>query len=231
MALSFAISDEPREREGPVSITQRVFAELRRRIIVGELPPGEKLKIDDLRASLDVGASPVREALSLLTSDQLVERIDQRGFRVALASEEHFQDILRTRCWLEERALRESIASGGQDWEEQLVLAHHRLARKERSATDDPEAPDTWEGLHKLFHMALISASGSPILQRFCNTLYDQNIRYRYLAARSRSYESRDVSKEHTEIVEATIERNADLAVARLLGHYRKTGSFLTETF
>ena len=217
------------EIDGPVSITQQVFSELRRQIIVGELPPGEKLKIDDLRSRLDVGASPVREALSLLTSDHMVERIDQRGFRVARASEDHFSDILQTRCWLEERALRESIAGGDQEWEERLVLAHHRLARKSRATTDDPDSPNTWEGLHKRFHMALIAACGSPILQRFCELLYDQNIRYRYLAAHSHGYGSRDVLREHAEILEATLERNADLAVARLLGHYRKTGSFLAE--
>jgi GntR family carbon starvation induced transcriptional regulator len=218
-------------RSPPVSTTSRVFAELRRRIIIGELTPGEKLKIEDLRAHLDAGATPIREALSLLTSDQLVERIDQRGFRVAEVSEAQFQDILRTRCWLEERALRESIAAGDRVWEEELVLAHHRLSRKSRTPTDDPEAPDTWEALHKRFHMALIAASGSPILQRFCALLYDQNVRYRYLAVHSVDYASRDVAHEHAGILAAAIDRDADLAVARLLAHYRRTGSFLGSTF
>lgn len=219
--------EESLDRRDTVSITKRVYTELRRRIIVGELTPGEKLKIDDLRSSLDVGASPVREALSLLTSDQLVERLDQRGFRVALANEAHFQDILQTRCWLEERALRESIAAEDAAWEEELVLAHHRLSRTSRTATDHPDAPDTWEALHKHYHLTLIGASGSPIMQRFCDLLYDQNVRYRYLAGRSRQYEQRDVSGEHAEILEAVLNRNADVAVARLLGHYRRTGSFL----
>ena len=63
------------------SATQGAYNAIRRMILVGDLRPGEKLKIDALKARLDTGASPVREALSLLTSDQLVERIDQRGFR------------------------------------------------------------------------------------------------------------------------------------------------------
>jgi GntR family carbon starvation induced transcriptional regulator len=231
MSYVDAATSEPRARIAPVSTTSRVFAELRRRIIIGELKPGEKLKIEELRARLDAGATPIREALSLLTSDQLVERIDQRGFRVAKIGETQFRDILRTRCWLEERALRESIASGDQAWEEELVLAHHRLSRKTRTPTDDPDAPDTWEALHKRFHMALIAASGSPILQRFCGQLYDQNVRYRYFAAHSVGYAARDVAREHAEILEAALERNADLAVARLLGHYRRTGSFLGSAF
>ena len=76
------------------SSTQRAYHDLRNAIITGTIPPGERLKVETLKDTLSTGASPVREALSLLTSDQLVERIDQRGFRVARASREQFQEIL-----------------------------------------------------------------------------------------------------------------------------------------
>ncbi|MGI9492376.1 MAG: GntR family transcriptional regulator, partial [Geminicoccaceae bacterium] len=61
--------------------------------------------MDELRQAYGSGSSPIREALSLLTSDGLVERVDQRGFRVSLVSAETFDELLTTRCWLEERAL------------------------------------------------------------------------------------------------------------------------------
>lgn len=57
---------------------------------------------------LDMGASPICEALSLLTSDMLVERIGQRGFRAAPASPANFEEILKLRCTLEDMALRQS---------------------------------------------------------------------------------------------------------------------------
>ena len=63
------------------SATRSAYVSLREMILTGKLAAGEKLKIEQLRAMLDTGASPVREALSLLTSDMLVERLDQRGFR------------------------------------------------------------------------------------------------------------------------------------------------------
>jgi len=65
------------------------------RIVKGAIEPGAKLKIDGLRELLDTGASPIREALSLLTSDNLVERIDQRGFRSAQVSAEDFGGLRR----------------------------------------------------------------------------------------------------------------------------------------
>jgi len=65
------------------SATHDCYLRLRELILTGGLPPGKKLKIEELRNLLNTGASPVREALSLLTSDMLVERLDQRGFRAA----------------------------------------------------------------------------------------------------------------------------------------------------
>lgn len=207
----------------PQSSTQRVYLTLRNDIITGRVAPGERLKIDTLKIALDTGASPVREALSLLTSDQLVERLDQRGFRVAATSRAQFQEILNLRCNLEELALRDSLANADAAWEDALVLAHHHMNKMNRNDID------TFETHHKRFHMALLAACKSPILLRFCSQLYDLNVRYRYLAGKSKSYSRRDVEAEHRAILDAAVSRDAETACASLLEHYRKTGAFLAE--
>lgn len=206
-----------------VSLTQRVYQQLRDLIITGAIAPDRKLKIGELKKQLDIGASPIREALSLLTSDQLVERIDQRGFRVASVSEAHFQEILGLRCQLEELALRSSISCGDAQWEEHLVLAHHRLSRTDRLPVEQ------WEAKHKSFHSALIDACDSPILLRFCDQLYDLNIRYRYLAVRANEYSKRDLASEHQSLLQSTIDRDADKAVTLLKEHYYTTGDYLAD--
>ncbi len=205
------------------SATHRAYQALRRMILIGELPPGQKLKIEHLRGALDMGASPIREALSLLTSDHLVERLDQRGFRAAATSRENFTEILNLRCKLEEMALRESLANATDRWEERLVVAHHKMAREPR---DNAEA---FEARHRAFHMALLENCTSPILMKFCGQLYDLNIRYRYLAGQALNYQKRDIAAEHAAILDAAIERDVDRAADRLLSHYRQTGAFLTD--
>lgn len=205
------------------SSTQRTYQTLRNEIITGRLAPGERLKVETLKENYGTGASPVREALSLLTSDQLVERLDQRGFRVAKTSSAQFQEILNLRCNLEDLALRRSIENGDQAWEELLVLSHHYLARADR------EAIENFEECHKNFHMTLLGACGSPILLRFCDQLYDLNVRYRFLAGTSKSYKSRDVEAEHRAILDAAVNRDAELAAKLLIEHYRSTGAFLLE--
>lgn len=211
------------------SLTSQTYQRIRNMIMQGILAPGKKLKIESLRASLGAGASPIREALSLLTSDHLVERIDQRGFRVALVSGEAFRELLKTRCWLEERALRESIEHGDAQWEEDVVLADHRLNRTPRSIDDRSYIANTeWEPKHKQLHMALLSACGSSILLKFCNQLYDQNIRYRNISG-IMAYSKRDTNNEHQHIVKLVLERKADEAVKALINHYTTTGKYLSK--
>lgn len=205
------------------SATQRAYLTLRNDIIFGRLAPGERLKIDTLKENLDTGASPVREALSLLTSDRLVDRIDQRGFRVAATSRQQFQEILDLRCRLEDVAVRESVANGTAEWEEALVLAHHYMVRA-RS-----KGPETFEDCHKAFHMALLAGCKSAILLHFCNQLYDLNVRYRYLAGKSKGYSRRNVDAEHEGILNAAVDRDVEAVCTRLMEHYRNTGAFLAE--
>lgn len=203
------------------SATQRTYLAIRRMIVMGEVGPGEKLKIEGLRSRLSIGASPIREALSLLTSEHLVERIDQRGFRAAPTSRKNFDEILELRCELEDMALRKSIAQPTEDWEELVVLAHHRMVRAKIVGGE------VFEDQHKAFHMALLSNCGAPILLRFCSQLYDLNIRYRYLAGHALDYQKRNVDDEHRQIMDCAIARDADGAAAELLNHYRRTGAFL----
>lgn len=214
---------------GAASMTSKVYVQLRNAIMRGELQPGMKLKIEDLRQRYNVGTSPIREALSLLTSDHFVERIDQRGFRVAHISDEEFGELLKTRCWLEERALRESIVNGERDWEEAVVLAAYRLSRVPRSEADDHFVANIeWEKRHKHFHMTLISACGSHFLMKYCDQLYDQNVRYRQISG-TKAYPSRDINTEHGAICDAVLARDEDLAAKLLISHYDTTGSFLRD--
>ncbi|MEJ6769737.1 MAG: GntR family transcriptional regulator [Paracoccaceae bacterium] len=203
------------------SATQLAYNKLRALILTGELAPGCKLKIDDLRQVLGVGASPIREALSLLTSDQLVVRQEQRGFRTTETSRENFQEILQLRCNLESMALRQSIENSTDEWTELLVIVHHRMARSQLDKSKNLEK------YHKNFHMALIENCRSPLLLRLCDQLYDLNIRYRFLANRSSDYKGRKVDNEHEAILNAVISGEAQQADKLLMSHYQTTGAFL----
>ena len=204
------------------TLASTVYDRLRGDILDGTLKPGEKLRAETLRERYGVGNSPIREALNRLSADGLVSREDQKGFRVASVSHENLMELVKTRCWLEETALRESIAHGTDDWEEAVVLAFHRLSRVDRASPDNPDKINPeWEERHRAYHMALISACGSSWLQQFCAQLNDQANRYRQLAAYV-NYPNRNELAEHEAIKDAAISRNANEAVKLLYAHYNR---------
>lgn len=224
MAEKTQIEEPPSgARRAATTVASAVYDQLRVDILTGSLRPGEKLRSEYLRDRYQAGISPVREALNRLATEHLVCRQDQRGFHVAGVSRADLAALTKTRCWLEEIALRESIERGDEAWEEQVVLAYHRLSRIPRS----PEAASCafnpkWEEMHRAFHNALISACGSYWLIGFCEQLADQADRYRQLAA-TVDMPRRNERAEHQELMEAALDRDAERAVAIECAHLQKT--------
>ena len=111
----------------PATHAEAAFGRLHADILSGALKPGDRMHIGRLQKAYRVGATPLREALSKLTSLDLVTSQGQRGFRVAPVSIENLIDVTRMRATLEIAALRLALTSGDRDWEAAIVAAEHRL--------------------------------------------------------------------------------------------------------
>ena len=79
----------------------RVYQELRRRIVSWETPPGSALREVGLAEELRVSRTPVREALQRLKSDGLVVARGRRGLEVPRWDARHLEDSYRLRADLE----------------------------------------------------------------------------------------------------------------------------------
>lgn len=211
------------------TLASRAYEQIRRDIVRVALAPGQKLHLEQLRERYQVGLSPLREALSRLASDRLVVSEDQRGFRVAPVSTEDMIDLTRLRQKLESMALRMAIEQGDDDWEADLVSAWHRLSKASlRDAKEPRYLNDDWEVRHREFHRALVSACGSPRLLHLRDLLYDQSDRYRRLAVAVQGGD-RDIFREHKDVFDATIERDAETACERLEAHLDLTAKIVLQ--
>jgi DNA-binding GntR family transcriptional regulator len=215
----------------PSSSTQAstVYDRLREDLLSGRLEPGRKLQMRFLTDLYQTSQTPLREALNRLSADGLVDCREQRGFYVAEISRSELAELTKTRCWVESLALRESMAASTPQWEEQLLLAQHRLGRTPRSLNaehfeDNPE----WERLHRIYHRTLIGNCGSQSLIAFCGQLADQLYRYRRLSIR-KAFPSRHVTDEHQAIMTAVLSGDADRAVELLTAHYRQTAEVILQ--
>ena len=223
MDTNIAAAEVDDTRQSARTLVEFAYGRIREKILNGQLEPGSKLKVEVLRAEYDVGASTMREALSLLIADALVTAEGQRGFRVAPISIEDLYDVTRMRKLLECQALRESIANGSDEWEAGVVAAYHRLSRVEERLYDDPQGvAEEWETRNRAFHDALLAGCGSKWLHHFHRILYDQAVRYRRMSLTAPQI-SRDVRKEHKQILDAVLARDPDRACALTGEHIDRT--------
>ncbi len=204
------------------------FEQLRADILLGHLRPDERLRIQSLSDRYKVGATAIREALSRLVSDGLVDFEDQRGFCVSPVSRDELLDLTQVRVDIESLAMRHAVQNGSLEWESNLLSAFHRLSK-----TPPPTLPEmhmNWADAHRQFHEALVAGCGSPWLVRLCRLLYDKSERYRNVAERSASSANRDTYDEHKTLLDAAMERDADLFSHHLAKHYGQTTSIILAT-
>jgi GntR family transcriptional regulator, carbon starvation induced regulator len=216
---------EPGAKE---TLASTVYGRLRRDILTVELPPNAKLNIRSLCERFSVGLSPVREALSRLSRENLVRQTDHRGFTVAPVSKADLHDLTKARCALDGMALRQSIEGREQSWEEQLLVSYHRLFRTPRfDGADTKLRSPAWEDAHRQFHAALVAGCGSQRLMAISGQLFEAAERYRHLGRIAGK--SRAQGDEHRPIMEAALAYDADLATRLLTCHYQTTAE-LVET-
>jgi GntR family transcriptional regulator, carbon starvation induced regulator len=205
------------------TLTDRAATLIQRDILAGTLPPGSRLGVVDLTRRYEIGATPIREALSRLASRDLIIAIGQRGFRVTALSREDLADITRIRIVLEAEALRLSIVNGTDAWEAAIIASLHRLKRYvSHHGAAFGEGTEEFDALHKRFHSELIGASGSARLSQAISDLYDQAYRYRRVMMKGFSDPDRFIAS-HERLAARVLERVLEPALEELTRHIRST--------
>lgn len=91
------------------SLANKVYIELRKKILSNQLVSGTRLKEDIWAKRLDVNRMAVREALTRLLGEQLIENGEKGGFFVKSMSAEDVRQIRELREILELGAIRLAI--------------------------------------------------------------------------------------------------------------------------
>ena len=147
---------------GAPTSTERVADDVRAMILHGDLSPGSRLGEVELAERLGVSRTPVREALTRLGAEGLVELAPNRGARVATWTRAELEGIFDLRSSLEPRLA--GLAVGNADADD---LAHlDRLAsRMLEVGRPGPEQDlDALVPLNRGFHDRVIALAGHSAL-------------------------------------------------------------------
>ncbi|MFO0449066.1 MAG: GntR family transcriptional regulator [Pseudomonadota bacterium] len=205
--------------DGAETLTAAARKVLAEAIVSGHLKPGAKLGVRELAIEFGFGPTPLREALTGLTSQGLVTFAEQRGFRVADVSREDLLDLVATRNVVECGALRIAIAEGDVEWEAGVVAALHRMkSLLTNFPPPGPEASHLYESVNESFHFSLIATRRPGRMAKIYFELFEQTRRYRTLMLEQHqmtlaSYEA------HRVLAETCLARDVERACALLVEH------------
>lgn len=183
-----------------------VFNTLRKAILRGELRPNERLMEMQLANRLGVSRTPVREAIRKLELEGLVVMLPRRGAKVAQITVKSIKDVLEIRRVLEVLAVTKACKNITDDEIVRLKLAFKDF--KETVGADDltKVAESDVE-----FHEIIYNATNNPKLIGILHHLREQMYRYRIEYIKDKNSHQMLV-KEHEEMVNAIINRDAKLA-------------------
>ena len=145
---------------------RRAVIELREKIINGELPGGTRLFEVSLAEALDISRTPVREALSRLAEEGLLDRLPNGGFVVRRFGYADVVDSIELRGVMEGTAARLAAERG---------VAPEALARITEivASLDACFGPgldevdfDAYSDLNEAFHHELAGLAGSEVIRR-----------------------------------------------------------------
>jgi DNA-binding GntR family transcriptional regulator len=158
------------EREPDRSVAEVVADVLARRIVLGELSPGEKVRQDHVAAEFRASHVPVREAFRRLEARGLLVSEPRRGVRVAPIDPAAVREVTEMRAALEVLALRHAAPKLT---EADLSAARRALADGEASAE-----LIVWENANRRFHRAITVPCGMPRLMLAIDDLHQASARF-----------------------------------------------------
>jgi len=209
------------------SLKEEIFDVLHEKIIAGKVGPGEWLRQEDIATQLGVSMTPVREALDLLVSVGLAERVPYRGVRVPQLNPDDIAEAYAMRLLLESAGARAAALNRRQNQVDDLKRILSQM--KGLLSLDDIS---TLRQLSREFHQSVVAIGGNSTLDRLyemvMNSFPDWML-YEYLFRHTDMLEGSlaDEYQEHMTLVESIEAGDADRAELVAIAHIRNLGEEL----
>ncbi|MGG1662100.1 GntR family transcriptional regulator [Brevibacillus sp. NRS-1366] len=160
-----------------VPVVEKVYHEIKERILRGVILPGDHLVEAELTAEFQVSRVTIRDALRRLIVDELVELLPHRGIRVRILSVNDALELYLVREPIEGLA---ALLAAGMPSESLLGLSE--IWEKEGEAIAAGNVMEYMQ-LNGEFHRAVARASGNRPLINVLKRLKTQMIGFQYVKA------------------------------------------------
>ena len=194
-----------------------VYQSLRAAIMRGELPPGQRLVIDDIARRLEVSAIPIREALQALQAEGLVVSAPHVGATVASISQDEVHEVFAIMEGLETVAVREAAARLTQEQGESLG----RIVGEMDTAVERREY-EQWAEMNGRLHRSIGDVAAMPLLREMTDralSRWERLRRHYFQGVLVPRVEQ--AQREHRELLAALVARDPDESERVVRAHNR----------
>jgi DNA-binding GntR family transcriptional regulator len=193
----------------------RAYEQLKRRLLAGEFPLRVRLGEERLAALLGVSRTPVRQALTRLHAERLVERHADGGYAPAAPNLLEIRQLYEVRRALELSALMRPVEFGTRH-DLSIVEPLRDDWRALRAETPEPNADFVL--LDEGFHLRLAESSGNTALAEML-AVVNERIRVVRMYDFLTSERIERTIAQHLGIVDSVLDDDLDEAQTRFTGH------------
>lgn len=186
---------------------EMVYSDIKKKILTGELKPGDRLHIRSIAQEYGISEMPVREAIQALEHERLSKIIPHVGAIVSPMSQKELHEIMDLRLYLESLAASMATSHFTQKHFEEL-----EAVLNEQKQSIDTGKTDDFGALNLKFHSIIYQRCPNSLLTQMIHDLRDKSIRYTSIRD-NELYTIQEIAsssyEEHLEIYQAIRKGNA----------------------
>jgi len=203
----------------------QILSRLREAVLTGEYTGGMRMNEADLAAALGVSRTPIRNALSTLGAEGLLDYTPNSGYVVRTYTAKDIASIYEVRATMDGLAARLVAEQGLSDTHRGII--HKVVAEGDELIASErwsDEVRDRWVGLNERFHATIAEAANNDYLAGLIRKARDipliAQLRFRWFDGEDLLQSQQD----HTEIFDALVNGQGSRAQALAYEHSYRAG-------
>lgn len=162
----------------PKTLTELVYEDIKRDILSGGISPGSKISLEDTASRLDVSLTPVREALTKLQQEGIVQYIPRAGWRASKLSKKTYLKYRELQMVLELTLTELALPHVTDETIDKMDAANQKLQYCIDHLPQD-ELPQALLQINDSIHMMLFSCYDNEIMTKALQNVWNMMGYYR----------------------------------------------------
>ena len=196
-------------------LSQVAYDQIKSMILQKDLTPGQFINESQLQELLELGRTPVREAILALAQDKLVTVHPRKGIEITRPTPKDIHDIFEIRSLLEPMILRQCFSMVDPQWA--MDMRALLLQHEDDSAGNSAETAAPLIELDNRFHLELVDVFHNQYASNLMRSLVDFLNLIRVTAWSADRYQISN--REHIDILDAILEKDVDRACRLMEEH------------